>query len=410
MADCCATPAGLIGLEEARRLILQSLAPVQSSSEWVALPQALQRVLANDEPASLDLPPFANSAMDGYALRHQDSGQTLRVVGTAWAGRPFMGMVREGECVRIFTGAEVPGGTDAVVMQEDTECVGDQVRLSRTVRAGQNIRPAGDEIRQGECLLPQGRLLQAADIALLASAGAGSVAVTRKLRVAFFSTGDELKPVGEPLGWGQIHDSNRYLLHSLLLSPAIYALDMGIVPDDPQTLKQTLANAAQWADVILSTGGVSVGEADFVTSTLAELGQVGFWKVAIKPGKPFAFGRVANAWFFGLPGNPVAVFVTFRQLVLPALRRLQGAEIRLPLRLPAVCQSRLKKSPGRLEFQRGILSADADGRLAVSGVAGQGSHQLLGVCRANGFIVLPAESTGVQPGETVLVEPFAQDL
>lgn len=409
LPDSCAEPSRSLSLAEALARILGSVAPV-AEQDNLSLEQALGRVLADDVFAPFDLPPFPNSAMDGYALRHQDikgaveSG--LHVMGTSFAGRPYPGVVEAGQCVRIFTGAAMPAGADTVVMQENVRREDGRIWLARPLGLGANVRLAGDEIHRGECLLTKGRRMLAADLGVLASAGLGEIAVMRKLRVAFFSTGDELKPVGEALGPGQIHDSNRYTLQGLLQSPAIEAIDLGLVCDDPAKVRQALLDASSQADVVITSGGVSVGDADFVTGALADVGRVGFWKVAVKPGKPFAFGRIGPAWFFGLPGNPVAVMVIFRQLVRPALLRLMGSEPHPPLRLTAVCMSPLKKSPGRMEFQRGVFGSDGSGGLEVEGCAEQGSHQLLGISKANCFIVLPAENAGIRPGDRVVIEPF----
>ena len=409
--DRCAEPARSLTLDDALARILAAMPP---AADRVDLPlrQALGRILAADIHAPFDLPPFANSAMDGYALRHADvAGQpdaALAVVGTAFAGRPYTGTVETGQCVRIFTGAAMPAGADSVLMQEDAIPEDGHIRLSRLPATAANVRPPGDEIRAGGRLLERGRRLNAADLGLLASAGLAEVAVTRQLRVAFFSTGDELRPLGEALGPGQIHDSNSHMLHGLLTDPAIAAIDLGAVRDDPAALRQILLDASGQADAIVTTGGVSVGDADFVTPALAELGRVEFWKVAVKPGKPFAFGKIGPAWLFGLPGNPVAVMVTFLQLVRPALLQLMGATARRPLRLKATSRSVLKKSPGRMEFQRGVFAPDGAGGLIVEGVAGQGSHQLIGMSRANCFIVLPTDTAGVKPGDVVDIEPFIE--
>ena len=391
--------------------MLASLSPL-AGIERVSLTRALGRALAEEVFAPYDLPPFPNSAMDGYALRHRDiepyGKAGLEVIGTSFAGRPYPDAIESGQCVRIFTGAAMPRGADSVVMQEHVRRDASHIRLTRPVQPQVNVRPAGDEIQAGGRLLEQGRRLRAADVGVLASAGFSEVSVVRKLRVAFFSTGDELRPVAEPLDFGQIHDSNRYTLHGLLHDPAIEAIDLGLVSDDPVELKRVLLDASVQADAIISSGGVSVGDADFVTGALAELGRVEFWKVAVKPGKPFAFGRIGQSWFFGLPGNPVAVMVIYLQLVRPALLRLMGAEPCPPLRLPATCRSSLKKSPGRMEFQRGLFASDGQGGLAVTGCPAQGSHQLLGLSQANCFIVLPAESVGVQAGDNVVIEPFLE--
>jgi molybdopterin molybdotransferase len=411
--DRCHEPGRSLALDEALSRLLDNLSPL-AETEILPLGQGLGRVLAEDVFAPFDLPPFANSAMDGYAFKHADlDGQPdaeLALIGSSFAGRPFVGRVETGQCVRIFTGAAMPEGADSVVKQEDVAAQENRIRINHRPAAHANVRPAGDEIQAGACLLRRGKKLNAADVGLLASAGCAAIPVMRRLRVAFFSTGDELRPLGETLGLGQIHDSNRYLLQGLLADPAFATLDLGAVPDDPQRLRDILLDASRRADAIVTTGGVSVGEADFITGLLAELGRVEFWKVAIKPGKPFAFGKIGPAWLFGLPGNPVAVAVTYLQLVKPALLKLIGAQGEMPIRLTATARTVLKKAPGRTEFLRGVFSQDGTGGLVVDGVAGQGSHQLLGLSRANCFIVLPADVTAVNPGESVKIELFSASL
>jgi molybdopterin molybdotransferase len=408
--DPCAVPAAQrLTLERALELMLAALGPVDGA-ERVPLKQAHGRILAETIHTPLDLPPFDNSAMDGYALRVADlaGGVPLRVIGTSWAGRPFAGTLAAGECVRIFTGALVPDSADAVVAQEDASLNGDRMHITIPIRAGKNIRRQGEELRVGDELIATGKRLAPADIGLLASVGLAEIPVRRRLRVALASTGDELRPVGEPLGLGEIHDSNRYVLHALLAGLGVEALDFGSLPDEPTALERALLSMAGQADAILTTGGASVGEADFVVEVLRAIGRVEFWKVAVKPGKPFAFGQIGAAWLFGLPGNPAAAMITFRQLVRPALLKLMGTTPAAPLRLPAVCANPLKKSPGRLEFQRGVFGRHPDGGLTVSGLAGQGSHLLSSMSRANCFIVLPLECAGVEPGDTVEIEPFGE--
>lgn len=406
--DYCAEPRNL-QLEDAKARILASIGQIVET-ENLPLKDAIGRVLAVDLTAPLSLPPFANSAMDGYAFRYEDlkthvpSG--LTVIGTAFAGRPFLGEISAGQALRIFTGAAMPAGADTVVMQEHVETQGEVIHLTRTPSKAANVRPAGDEVQQGQPLLSRGKVLQSHDLGVLSSVGLSQVCVFRPLRVAYFSTGDELRETQEDLGYGQIHDSNRYILWGLLQNPAIERVDLGLVPDNPEAIRQTLQEAAKQADVIISSGGVSVGDADFVTGALADMGKIGLWKVALKPGKPFAFGKIGGAWFFGLPGNPVAVVVTFRQLVAPALLQMMGSEPAAPLRLPACCLNSLKKSAGRMEFQRGWFRLNEQGGLEVEGCKAQGSHQLLGLSHANCFIVLPAESNGAAPGDTVIIEPF----
>jgi molybdopterin molybdotransferase len=406
---CLAAEGRLLSLDEGLRLILADITPL-AHKERLPLKTAQGRVLAEDVPAALDLPPFTNSAMDGYALRAADTsaGETrLATIGTSWAGKPYDGSVGPGQCVRIFTGAALPEGADAVVMQEDVAVEGDGIRLAGPLKPGKNVRQAGEELRRGELALTAGKRLLPAKLALLAAMGLNEVEVKTKPRVAFFSTGDELRGVGGPLRPGQIYDSNRYAMDGLLWEADADTLDMGAVADEPIALKSALLQAAAMADVVVTTGGVSVGDADFVTGVLAEIGQVKLWKLAIKPGKPIAFGRIGQAWFFGLPGNPVAVMVTFLQLLRPALDKLAGIPPRQPLRFAALSHQALKKSPGRTEFLRGRLQRDSDGQWWVNSVAAQGSHMLSGMSQADCLIVLPAECAGVAEGEAVEVEPLA---
>ncbi|CAL1240978.1 molybdopterin molybdotransferase MoeA [Candidatus Methylocalor cossyra] len=406
--DACAEPR-LLPLEQARQRILALLAPVEGV-EHLPLRRAQGRILAEDVVATLDLPAFAQAAMDGYALKFEDltGHTTLRRIGTSLAGHPFAGPVGPGECVRIVTGAALPAPTDTVVEQERVRLESEAITLLGPLKPGANVRPPGDSFRAGEVLLSAGRRLGAADLGLLAALGRLEVAVRRPLRVAFFSTGDELRPAWESLPLGTLYESNRPLLEALLRELGAEPLDLGLLPDDPEALERVLREAAPLADAVVSTGGASVGEADLLVRTLRALGRVEFWKVAVKPGKPFAFGWVGPIPVFALPGNPVAVLVTFRQLVRPGLERLAGTTPRHPLRLSAVCENRLDKVPGRLEFQTGIYRCPQPGLLTVSGLPGQGSHRLTSISRANCFIVLPADRAGSEPGARVEIEPFDQ--
>jgi len=399
-------------VDEARKRILEPLAPVEGV-ERVAVRHALNRVLAEAVRSGIDVPGHDNSAMDGYAVDSRklaDSGErcALRVAGTAWAGRPFDGILGEGECVRIMTGAVVPEGTDTVIVQEVVERDGDVVHFDHPGKPGQNVRSAGEDIAKGSVILQPGKRLQPADLGLLASVGIGGVSVTRRPRVAFFSTGDELRGIGETLGPGEIYDSNRYTLWGLLTSMGVEVLDLGVVRDTREATRRAFHDAAVAADVVITSGGVSVGEADFVTETLEEAGEVTFWKVAMKPGRPLAFGRVGNAWFFGLPGNPVSVMVTFHLFVRPALYRLSGQTDPTPFTLRVPCQSRLKKRPGRVEYQRAVLEPGQNCDYQVRKTGPQGSGILTSMSLANCFIVLPLESEGVQPGDVVTVMPFCE--
>ncbi|HHQ4912162.1 molybdopterin molybdotransferase MoeA [Aeromonas veronii] len=398
--------SGLLPLSDALQGMLEQLACC-CDSEQQPLPEALGRVLASDIASPLAVPPFDNSAMDGYAVRLSDltAGTPLIMAGKAFAGQPYQGEWPAGHCVRIMTGAPVPAGTDAVVMQEETQADGDRITFLAQPEPGQNIRRAGSDIGKGACVLPAGTRLTPREMPLLASLGVATVTVRRPLKVAIFSTGDELKPVGTPLAHGDIYDSNRYGVRAMLARMGCDCLDLGIIPDDPAQLRAAFIRADEEADVLITTGGVSVGEADFTKQLLDELGEIGFWKLAIKPGKPFAFGRLPRAWFFGLPGNPVSAVVTFDQLVQPALAKLAGQHFERPLQLQAIAAEPLKKSPGRLDFQRGILSQGPNG-LEVRSTGSQDSAVFSSLSRANCYIVLERERGRVAAGETVTVEPF----
>lgn len=408
--DPCAQDSELLPVDQAKRRILELVQPV-TGTERLALRDALDRILAQPVYSSINVPPTDNSAMDGYALQvaalAQDQTAELALVGAALAGSPFHGALEAGQCVRITTGAVLPAGADSVVMQEYTEKFDGRVRIRQLPAVGENVRRVGDDIKRGDLVLEPGKRITAAQLGLMASLGVAEVTVHRRVRVAFFSTGDELRGVGETLGTGDIYDSNRYTLYGMLRRAGVDALDMGVIRDRRDDVRRAFREAAQLADVVITSGGVSVGEADFVQQTLEELGQVGFWRIAMKPGKPLAVGKIGNAYFFGLPGNPVSVMATFYQFVLPALQRLAGAEPEPPLVLRARSESELKKTAGRLEYQRGILRTDPNGELVVSTTGLQGSHVLSSMSRANCFIILPAGSEGAAAGATVDVQPFA---
>ena len=393
---------------KARELIARFLTPI-NAIERLNIRAALDRVLAADVISPLDVPAHDNSAMDGYAVRHADlrtNGEvTLKIAGTAFAGVPFQGQVKAGECVRIMTGGVVPAGCDTIVMQEHANAKGDSVTIGGGHQLGQNFRRAGEDLKTGQIALRRGLLLRPAEIGLIASLGIGEVGVFRKLRVAFFSTGDELRSIGTPLGAGQIYDSNRYTIHGMLARLGCEVIDMGVVRDDPQLLEQAFADAAAAADVVITSGGVSVGEADFVKELLERLGEVVFWKIAMKPGRPLAYGRIANAHFFGLPGNPVSVMVTFYQFVRDALLKLSGRDPVPPLPAFTVpCLSNLKKAPGRTEFQRGVLAQDTSGNWNVRVTGEQGSGILRSMSEANCFIILPEAQGNVAAGTLVEVQ------
>jgi len=395
-------------VDKAREFIGRFLSPV-TAAERVHVRAALGRVLAEDVISPLDVPAHDNSAMDGYAVRftdlRKDAEVTLKIAGTAFAGQPFSGSMKPGECVRIMTGGVVPKGADTIVMQEHVTAKDKQVTIGGGHKPGQNLRRAGEDLKAGQPALARGQALRPAEIGLIASLGIPEVSVFRQLRVAFFSTGDELRSIGTPLKEGQIYDSNRYTLHGMLTRLNCEVIDMGVVPDDPKLLEKAFDEAAAVADVVITSGGVSVGEADFVKDLLNQMGEVVFWKIAMKPGRPLAYGKIGHAHFFGLPGNPVSVMVTFYQFVRDALLALSGRDP-VPV-LPSFkvpCASNLKKAPGRTEFQRGILTQDDKGDWSVRVTGEQGSGILRSMAEANCFIILPSAQGSVTAGTLVDVQ------
>jgi len=393
---------------KARAFIHQFLQPIDGTMR-VPVREALGRVLAEDILSPVNVPSHRNSAMDGWAMRgadlSADAETTLHEIGVSFAGKPFSGSVGKGQCVRIMTGGVVPEGADTVVMQERAKASGKSVTFATGQKTGQNVREAGEDLKAGSLALKRGRIVRPAELGLVASLGIGEVTVYRPLRVAFFSTGDELKSIGTTLGEGEIYDSNRYTLHGMLTRMGCDILDMGVVRDDPQALERAFERAAANADVVITSGGVSVGEADFVKSMLTKLGEVVFWKIAMKPGRPLAYGKIGGAHFFGLPGNPVSVMVTFYQFVRDAMLVLMGADPVLPVpTFRATCTVKLKKAPGRTEFQRGILTQAPDGTLSVRPTGEQGSGILKSMSEANCFIILGDATGNVEAGSTVEVQ------
>jgi molybdopterin molybdotransferase len=392
--------------------ILTAISPIaDTETETLPLLQVLDRILSVNISATMNVPAHNNSAMDGYAVNAgdlpADGIRELRVIGSSFAGHPFSGACLRGECIRIMTGAMLPKGLDTVIPQEHVEVLDESsIRLDSRTRPGDNVRHAGEDIHQGQIVLKRGRRIRAADLGLLASLGLTEVSVIRRLRVAFFSTGDELRSIGQTLQEGEIYDSNRYTLHAMLLHQHCLITDMGVVRDDPHALRSALQTAAIDHDIIITSGGVSVGAADYVRQVLSELGNINFWKIASKPGRPLTFGKIGNAWFFGLPGNPVAVMVSFFQLLIPALQHLAAETPTQPLTLMATTTSALKKKAGRTEYQRGILSQAEDGSLIVSKTGNQGSGILLSMSLANCFIILPDADTHIAAGDKVMVQAF----
>jgi molybdopterin molybdotransferase len=401
-------------MAQAREFIARLVRPV-AAVETVALRAALGRVVAHDVVSGIDVPGHDNSAMDGYALRGSDLAEaaetSLQLIGAGFAGARFEGAVGAGQCVRIMTGAVMPAGLDTVVPQEFTQLDGDRVRIpAGVVRAGDNRRLAGEDLARGAVALSAGRVLRPADIGMLASLGLAEAAVRRRLRVAFFSTGSELRSLGEPLEAGAVYDSNRYTLWSMLQRLGVEVLDLGVVRDDPAALEAAFGIAARDADAVITSGGVSVGEADHTKLVMARLGDVLFWRIAMRPGRPLAIGRIEgngrSALLFGLPGNPVAVMVTFYALVREALLAMSGAAPTPLLTVRAASVEAIRKRAGRTEFQRGVVSRGADGRWQVRTTGAQGSGILRSMSEANGFVVLGHEQGNVAAGEEVEVWPF----
>ena len=394
-------------VDKARAAIRSCLATIQDS-EMVKTREALGRVLAQDIVPSINVPSHDNSAMDGYAIRFSDLSTfptTLQEIGTALAGRPFAGRVGAGQCVRIMTGAVMPEGADTVVIQEVVKAQEGNVTIPAGQQPGQNVRAAGEDLKVGVPVLQPGKWLRPAELGLMASLGIAEVRVKRKLRVAFFSTGDELASIGTALKAGEVYDSNRYTLHGMLARLGVEITDLGVVRDDPVLLEAAFKKASSVADVVITTGGVSVGEADFVKQLMAKLGEVLFWKIAMRPGRPMAFGRIGGAYLFGLPGNPVAVAVTFYQFVRDALLYLSGRnDFDTPL-LKASAAEPMRKVPGRTEYQRGVLF-NQDGEWKVRTTGQQGSGVLRSMSEADCFIVLEHDRGKVAAGEAVQVQLF----
>ncbi|HEU4853479.1 MAG TPA: gephyrin-like molybdotransferase Glp [Telluria sp.] len=398
-------------VRDAQRVIREFITPVRAV-EQVALRAALGRVLAQDVISPINVPAHDNSAMDGYAFGGSqlspDAPVTLRVIDTVYAGRPSNALPAAGECVRIMTGGIMPPGCDTVIPQEFVAITeGDRITIAPgTLRTGDNRRFKGEDLKQGAPALRGGKIVRPADLGLMASLGLAEVPVQRRLRVAFFSTGDELRSVGQALDEGCVYDSNRYTIYGMLQRLGCDMIDMGVVRDDPQALEDALRSACENADAIITSGGVSVGAADYTKEVMARLGDVTFWKIGMRPGRPLAFGRVSSngrsAFLFGLPGNPVAVMVSFYFFAREALLRMMGAEAPLPL-LRAHSADAIRKKPGRTEYQRGILSPDGR-EVRITG--SQGSGILRSMSEANCMVVLHDEQGNIAAGEEVDVLPF----
>lgn len=401
----------MLPLEQALTQMLNALpSPDSKQDEQISLEQAVNRICSENIISPINVPSFDNSAMDGYAVRLADLAQslTLSVAGKSFAGVPFTGEWVAQSTVRIMTGAMLPAGADAVVMQEDVIVNEDgSVTFPANIKCGQNIRRIGEDVKQGDVVLAKGSLLNTVSLPLLASLGIDEVKVFPRLKVAVLSTGDELVPVGQPLKEGQIYDTNRFTVKLMLEKLNCEILDFGLLPDNEQEFEKAFVKAQQQADLVITSGGVSVGEADFTKTVLEKVGKINFWKIAMKPGKPFAFGKLENAWFCGLPGNPVSALATFYQLVQPVIAKLSGySQWKAPQRFSAIATTKMKKAPGRLDFQRGYYQVNGNGKIEVQPIGFQGSHLFSSFVKSNCFIVLERERGNVEAGETVTIEPF----
>ncbi|MGD8642187.1 MAG: molybdopterin molybdotransferase MoeA [Gammaproteobacteria bacterium] len=381
--------------------------------EITGLRKSLNRITAEALTSPINVPPYTNSAVDGYAVGYdylipEGNFYKAKIAGTAWAGNPYQGTVEPGTAIRIMTGAVMPAATDTVVMQENTAVHGPYIYFdTRACKVGENVRAAGEDLAEGSTALAKGKRLTAADLGLLASIGIDKFNCYRKLRVGFFSTGNELRSVGQPLNKGEIYDSNRYTLFGMLQDLHMDIVDLGVIKDDRAALADALSTITEQCDAVITTGGVSVGDADYMRQVIGNNGDIYFWQVAIKPGRPLVYGRINNTPFFGLPGNPVAVMVTFYQFVQQALMLLAGSEeIPSSPTFKARSGNSFRKKPGRTEFQRAIMQTQSNGETWVHSTGKQGSGILRSMSEANCFVVLPHDSHGAKEGDWVDVQPF----
>ena len=391
----------MLNVDDALRKLGDLTSPVLDT-EVIPLIESKGRVVASTIDAPMDLPPFDTSAMDGYAVHESDLNQDreLAVVGESRAGHIYQNAAAPGTAIRIFTGAPIPRGTSAVVIQEDVERNGDQIRFRASLEIGENIRRRGHDIAKTQLLAKAGDRLDAYKISWLAACGVTNLTAVRRIRVALFSTGDELIDPGTPLGPGQIYDANRTALRELLSERPVEVLDLGALPDDPHAINRALETAAKAADVVVTSGGVSVGDADYVKDVVAQAGSLDFWKIALKPGKPLAVGRVGKALFFGLPGNPVSTIITYLLFVAPTIDRLCGMSDNTPYRLPAILQETIEHHQGRREYVRGVFRTNDD-RVTVSPTGDQSSNRLATFANANCLIVVPEQTDDIKAGSVV---------
>lgn len=399
----------ILSVQQALHVIQQQVSELDNQ-QTVILSQALNRTLAEDIISPINVPNFNNSAMDGYGFRHQDlpaeGSRSFKLIGQALAGQVFEQTIGEFECVRIMTGARIPDGVDTVIEQEKTERLEDYIIIASGQKKGANVRYIGEDIARGRVVLLAGSLIGPAQMGVLASLGIASVRIHRKPRVAVFSSGDEIRSIGETLEGNQIYDSNRYTILGMLEKLSVEVVDLGVILDTQEVIEQTLKSVASEVDMIITSGGVSVGDADYIKQVLDKNGEILFSKLHIKPGRPLTFGHLDNTLFFGLPGNPVAVMVTFMYFVRPALLQLLGRKDTQLQDFEVVCQSDMRKLPGRTEIQRGILQQTETG-LTVQTTGRQGSGVLSSMSCGNCFIYLPHEAESIKAGDRVIVHPFS---
>lgn len=393
-----------LALDAALAQVLE-LTPAPSARQRATLAEARGRVAAQDVPSRTDLPPFPASAMDGYAFRWRPGIQSLKVAGASLAGHPFAGRVQDGACARITTGAALPAPCDTVAIQEECRREGDAIRLCAATKAGDHVRQAGHDLRRGERVVAQGQPLNPLRIGALAACGQEALQVFARPRIALFSTGDELQPPGTELAYGKIYDSNRCAIAALLAGLPVQVEDLGALADDAAAIENALLNASERCQLILASGGVSVGDADLVRDAVQSLGTLHFWRLKLKPGKPLAFGRIGEALFLGLPGNPVSAILTFLLIAKPAVQKLCGMKPAAPLALNAELTVPIRHRPGREEFQRGVL-APREGRNQVATTGDQSSNRMGSFAAANCLIRIPADAGDLPPGTQVEVLPF----
>jgi len=408
----------LMPVDIALQRMRQEVSSVKET-KTVSLRESLGHVLSSDLVSPVQVPAYTNSAMDGYAINSADlpdgdAEKTLKVLGTVWAGKPVTVELKSGQAVRIMTGGMLPQGADTVVIQEHVQVVdqsgADSILIDGSTSPGRNVRHAGEDINTGDVVLSAGTLINPAELGLIASLGIDTLEVKRRLKVAFFSTGDELRPLethaGQTLGPGEIFDSNRHTLFALLSRLSVELIDLGVVADTEEATHAAILEASEKADLVITSGGVSAGQADFVSKSIAKLGDLTFWKLAMRPGRPLACGVVNDCRFFGLPGNPVAVMVTFYEFVQPTIKAMMGCTDSDPQLFSVKSAESIRKVPGRIEYQRGIIEVAADGRQTVRTTGKQGAGRLSSMCLANCLIVLPVECDGIAAGDLVQVRPF----